>query len=147
MNYEVGSILLAEKYQLPTSIKDKFFIIIGHTNDNYNLLSMTTSQIYFSQSIIKHGLIEDRDLRVYCFLANKVIGRNGFAFRKNTIVSQRNNIHQFSADKINKCNMILQDVLIDEELVNLVYSFLTYKGTLQSHKSVLDNLLIDKIGE
>lgn len=145
MNYEVGSILLAKNYQLPTAIKDKFFIIIGKKCEDYHLLSMTTSKIYFSESLIKHGVIKDRELRFYCFLANKVIGKNGFYFRKNTIVSQRSNIHQFSLDEINQRDMIFQDVLIDSELIELVYSFQSYKGTPKAYKEIFDIVLSEKI--
>ena len=43
-----------DNYQLPTKVKDNFFIVIGFTENEISLLSMTTSQLYFSPSFIKH---------------------------------------------------------------------------------------------
>jgi len=57
MTYSTGAILLIKDYQLPTKVKDKFFIVIGESKNEYNLFSMTTSQIYFDESMIKHGII------------------------------------------------------------------------------------------
>ena len=43
---------------------------------------MTTSQIYFNESLIKHGVIKDRELSVYCFKAKRIIGEKTFILRK-----------------------------------------------------------------
>jgi len=123
MTYPLGSILLVFDYQLPTTIKDKFFIVIGENKHKYNLLSMTTSQIYFDPKFIRHGVIKDRNMSVYCFECGKIIGKNGFYFHKNTIVSHRSNIHCFTKEKIAKLNIQLQDILLKEEFANLIYSF------------------------
>lgn len=145
MSYAIGSILLAKDYQLPTKISDKFFIVIGVSANDYYLMSMTTSQIYFDASLITHGVIQDRELKVYCFLANQVIGKNGFYFKKHTIVSQRSNIHRFSEEKIKESQMELKDILLDSELIELLYCFQKHKDTKPPHKEILDRILSEMI--
>ena len=139
MTFEIGSILLVKDYQLSTKVKDKFFIVIGHSEHETHLMSMTTSQIYFDVSLIKHGLIVDREMSVYCFEKGKVIGKNGFAFRKHTFVSHRNNIHGFSPEKINSLNVENIDCLIREELTDLIYS--VYQKSPPKYMHVFENIL------
>lgn len=141
MTYDIGTILLAPNYQLPTAIKDKFFIVIGFDEDGYHLLSMTTSKIYFDPSLIKHGKIVDRDMCVYCFKKGKIIGENGFCFYKDTIVSLRKNVYPFTEQKISALNMVIQDVLIKEEIIQLLYCFLHHKDTVDKHKKIFDKIL------
>ena len=144
MTFEVGSILLVKDYPLPTKVKDKFFIVIGYSDAEICLLSMTTSQIYFDTSLIKHGLIVDRDMSLYCFEQGKVIGKNGFAFHKHTFISHRNNIHEFSLQKINFLNVEHKDCLTKQELTDLIYSI--YKKSPPKYKDVFEKIL-DEIAE
>ena len=141
MNFETGTIILIKDYQLPAQVKDKFFIVVAATEQDITLMSMTTSQIYFDSSIIKHGVIKDRDLSVYCFLKGKIIGQKGFSFNKNTIISHRNNVHEFSAKKFTNLKMECKDCLIKEEIVNLIYSFYSYSGTSKKHKQFFGEIL------
>jgi hypothetical protein len=141
MTYPIGSILLIKNYQLPSTRKDKFFIVIGEKENEYNLLSMTTSIIYFKEELIRHGKIEDRDISVYCFEKDKVIGKQGFSFLKHTIISHRTNIHHFTSQKIAALQVELLDILTDEELQNLIYSFYKYKGTPKKHVGFFEELL------
>ena len=122
MKFEVGSILFISNYPLPTKVKDKFFIVIGHFENEISLLSMTTSKIYFDPILIKHGLIQDRDLSLYCFEKDRVIGQNGFAFRKHTFVTHRKNILEFPIGKINSLDVNCLDCLIKQELKDLIYN-------------------------
>jgi len=145
--FEPGSILLAKNYQLPTKVKDKFFIVLGTQGNRTILLAMTTSQIYFDSSLIKHGVIKDRDMSVYCFEKDRVIGKNGFSFHKNTIVSQRFNILPYSAEKIKSLNMEYMDCLTKEEIINLVYSFYTYAGVQKKYIPIFENILHELIEE
>ncbi len=145
MTYPLGSILLVRNYQLPTTIKDKFFIVIGESEGEYNLLSMTTSQIYFDPALIRHGVIKDRDMSVYCFEHDRVIGENGFSFHKNTIVSHRSNIHSFAIEKIAKLNIEPLDVLLKEELRNLIYSF--YRANVSNKYKQLFERILNEICE
>jgi len=141
MTYELGSILLVYDYQLPTKTKDKFFIVIGYCENEVSLLSMTTSQVYFDSALIRHGLIEDRDLSVYCFEKNRVIGQNGFAFHKHTFVSHRNNIHIFSEKRMNTLNVEYKDCLTKTELMDLIYSI--YKKSPFKYKDIFEKILTE----
>ena len=141
--YPIGTILLAKNYKLPTAVKDKFFIVLATEGDKLSLLSMTTSKIYFNTALVSHGVVRDRDVSVYCFKSGVVIGKNGFAFRKDTIVSHRNNIHQVSEDRFKKLDIEVMDCLVKEELVNLIYSFYKYKFIDERYKSVLEDVLRD----
>lgn len=143
MNYTPGTILLIRDFRLPSQEKDKFFIVLGSDENGIRLLSMTTSKIYFDVSLLKHGPITDRDLSVYCFEAKRVIGQNGFFFRKHTVVSHRQNIHYFGADRFAAYKIEFQDILLKEELIDLLYSFYTYKGTKKKDKKILETLLSD----
>jgi len=143
MTYPIGAILLIRGYQLPTKVKDKFFIVVSEEKNEYNLLSMTTSQVYFDESMITHGIIKDRDMSLYCFEEGRIIGKNGFAFRKNTFVSHRSNIHHFTGEKIEKLNIEVKDELTSEEIINLVYSFYSYKGTAKKYKEIFEQILND----
>ena len=140
MTFPLGSILLVADYQLPTTKKDKFFIVIVESKDEYNLLSMTTSQIYFDTALIKHGVIKDRNMSLYCFEHDRIIGKNGFSFRKDTIVSHRSNIHCFTKEKIAKLDIRFQDVLLKKEFENLIYSF--YQSDISNkHKKMFEQIL------
>ena len=142
MTFPLGSILLVFDYQLPTTTKDKFFIVVGENKDEYNLVSMTTSQIYFDPALIRHGVIKDRSMSLYCFEHDRIIGKNGFYFQKNTIVSHRSNIHCFSKEKISKLNIQFQDTLLKEELENLIYSF--YQSDISNkHKKMFEQILTE----
>ena len=142
MTYSLGSILLVRNYQLPMTVKDKFFIVIGRKENDYNLISMTTSRIYFDPALIGHGVIKDREMSVYCFECGRVIGKNGFSFHKHTIVSHRSNIHIFTMEKIAKLNVELQDILLKEEFENLVYSF--YRSNISNkYKKSFEQILND----
>jgi hypothetical protein len=141
MNFEVGSILLVKDYKLPTEIKDKFFIVIGKYENEINLLSMTTSQLYFDESLIKHGVIRDREMSVYCFEQNTVIGRKGFAFHKNTFIYHERSIHSFTTKKLNTLNIEYLDRLLKEEIIELIYSF--YKKTPSKFKKVFEKILVE----
>lgn len=144
MTYPLGAIILIKKYQLPTEEKDKFFIVIGKQGHDYNLLSMTTSQFYFSPELIKGGVInKDSGASMYCFEARKVICENGFSFSKPTFISHNNNIHQFSFDLLNAYNVELKGILFKEELKDLIYSFYQYKRTPRKHKEILELILQD----
>lgn len=123
-------------YKLPTTIKDKFFIVLATKGNSMSLLSMTTSKIYFDTSLVKH-----RDISVYCFKSGVIIGQNGFSFRKDTVVSHRNNIHQVSEDKLNTMDIELRDCMLKDELVNLIYSFYKYQYIDDKHKAILENVL------
>lgn len=142
MTYPLGSIILIKDYQLPTEKKDKFFIIIEKNDDDYNLLTMTTSQFHFSPDIIKHGVInKDEGAAMYCFERGRVIGVNGFSFRKHTFVNHNSNIHQFSFEQLNHYTVEVMDTLIKKELEDLIYSFYQYKGTPRKYKAVLESIL------
>lgn len=139
--YPIGSILLAKNYKLPTTIKDKFFIVLAAQEDSVSLLSMTTSKIYFDTSLVKHVVIRDRDVSVYCFKSGVVIGQNGFSFRKDTIVSHRSNIHQVSEKKLRILDIEVMDCMIKDELINLIYSFYKYKYIDDKYKIILEDVL------
>jgi hypothetical protein len=141
MNFEVGSILIVRDYKLPTKIKDKFFIVIGKGENEITLLSMTTSQVYFDTSLIKHGEIIDRDMSIYCFEKHKVIGINGFAFHKNTFIYHKRSIHSFSAEKLNALSIECLDCLIKGEIIELIYSF--YKKTPLKFKGIFEKILFE----
>jgi len=141
MIYETGTILLIKNYQLPSKVKDKFFIVLGTIDNRTILLSMTTSQVYFDSSLIKHGIIRDRDISVYCFEKGRAIGKNGFSFHKNTFISQRSNILSFSLEKIDNLTIEYIDCLTKEETVNILYSFYKYEGTANKYKSFLEEIL------
>ena len=140
MTFPLGAILLVLNYQLPTTVKDKFFIVIAENKDEYNLLSMTTSQIYFDPSLIKHGVIKDRDMSLYCFERGRIIGKNGFCFIKDTIISHRFNIHFFTKEKIAKLNIQCLDILLKEEIKDLLYSFY-HSNISNKNKKVLEQIL------
>ena len=143
MIFEVGSILLVRNYKLPGKIKDKFFIVLGITDTQITLMSMTTSQVYFDESLIKHGVIKDRDLSLYCFEKNRIIGKNGFYFHKNTFISQRSNIFIFNMEKINSLTIEYMDCLTKEETINLIYCFYKHPGVSQKYKEVFANILTE----
>jgi len=146
MIFEAGTILLIKNYQLPTKAKDKFFIVLGTIDNVAVLMSMTTSQVYFDSSLIRHGIIKDRDISIYCFEKGKIIGNNGFYFQKNTFVSQRSNILNFSMEKIDTLDVEYLDCLTKEETVNLLYSFYKYEGIAKKYKVFLEEVL-NKLSE
>jgi len=78
---------------------------------------------------------------LYCFEKGRIIGKNGFAFRKSTFVSHRFNIHKFTAGKIGELDIEVKDELTNEEIVNLVYSFYSYKGTAKKNKEIFEQIL------
>lgn len=144
MIYPLGSIILIKGYKLPTEEKDKFFIVIDKKENEYNLLSMTTSQFYFSEDIIQHGVInKDTGASMYCFPKDQVIGFNGFAFSKHTFINHNSNIHKFSFELLGNYTVEVKDTLINKEFEDLVYSFYQYKGTPQKHKAILEAILKD----
>jgi hypothetical protein len=143
MTYPLGSILLVRNYRLPTTVKDKFFIVIGENGNEFNLLSMTTSKIYFDGALIRHGVIKDRELSVYCFERGRVVGKKGFCFHKNTIVSHRSNIHIFTIEKIAALNIEVMDILLKPELENLIYSF--YQSNIPNKYKKLFEDILNKI--
>lgn len=139
--FELGSILLVRNYRLPTKVKDKFFIVIGIADEGITLMSMTTSQIYFDSALIKHGTIKDRDMSIYCFIKEKIIGKAGFYFRQNTFISHRANILSFSIEKVNSLTIEYMDCLTKEETINLVYSFYGYVGLPKKYKNIFEKIL------
>ena len=140
ISYPLGSILLIRDYQLPTKIKDKIFIVIGKNENKFNLLSMTTSQIYFDPTLIKHGVIKDREMSLYCFESGKIIGEKGFSFHKNTIVSHRSNIYRIDSEKIATLNIEILDILLKQEFINLIYSF--YQSNVPNkYKKLFEQIL------
>lgn len=142
MTYPPGSIILVKGYKLPTEEKDKFFIVIDQKGDDYNLLSMTTSQFYFPESIITHGVINrNSGASMYCFKKGQVIGVNGFSFRKHTFINHNGNIHQFSFELLGSYPVEVMDMLTDNEFQNLIYSFYRYKGTSRKYKTILEAIL------
>ncbi len=141
--FPIGAILLVEDYRLPTTTKDKFFIVLGVEGENLHLLSMTTSKIYFDTSLLKHGVIVDRDMSVYCFEQNRPVGEKGFCFRKHTIISHRSNIHRFSSEQLASYKITVCDCLIKQELIDLLYSFFKYRGTKNKDKRIFENLLAE----
>jgi len=141
MTFNIGSIILIKDYRLPTIIKDKFFIVVGLIGDTVTLTSMTTSKFYADQSLIRHGVIKDRDYSVYCFKANQVIGKNGFYFRKNTFVPHRSNLLKFPLDKIRQLNIEYIDCLTTQEIINIVYSFYKYEYTPKIYKDIFETIL------
>jgi hypothetical protein len=116
---------------------------VAATEQNITLMAMTTSQIYFDDSLIKHGVINDRDLSVYCFPKDKAIGQNGFSFNRNTIISHRWNVHEFSTKQFIALNIEYKDCLIKEEIVNLIYSFYSYSGIPKKHKQLFEKILFE----
>ncbi len=142
MTYPLGTIILVKNYKLPTEEKDKFFIVIDKKGDEYNLMSMTTSQFYFSEDIIKHGVInKDTGASMYCFKKDQIIGVNGFAFRKHTFINHNSNIHQFSFEVLGSYTVETIDILTNKELQSLIYSFYQYKGTPKKYKSIIESIL------
>jgi hypothetical protein len=142
MTYPIGSILLFEKYKLPTKEKNKYFIVIEQEFGVCNLLSMTTSKFFFSADLIKHGTINRESLAsVYCFESGKVIGEKGFSFDKHTFVNHNSNIHEFSFEKLSQHKIDVKDKLIKDELVNLLYSFCKYRGISKKLKIKVENIL------
>lgn len=142
MTYPIGSIILIKQYQLPTEIKDKYFIVLEKEGNEYNFLSMTTSKFYFSPLLIKRGIInKDGGASMYCFEKNQVIGKNGFSFPLHTFVNHNSNIHQFSFELLSEYEVQVLDILIDKELIELLYSFLKYKGTPRKYKPFLESVL------
>ena len=139
--FPVGSILLIHDYNLPTTTKDKFFIVLGSEQNSLQLLSMTTSKIYFDAKLLKHGPIIDGELSVYCFPQGRKIGKNGFAFQKHTIISHRGNIHRFSPEQLAKYKIRVCDCLVKQELIDLLYSFFKYRGTKNKDKQIFERLL------
>jgi len=142
MIYPIGSILLLEKYKLPTEEKDKFFIVIEQEIGIYNLLSMTTSKFYFSSNLIKHGVInQGSGASMYCFEKDRIIGENGFSFKKHTFVNHNSNIHEFSLEKLSQNKIEIKDKLLMNELQDLIYSFYQYRGIPKNMKVKLENIL------
>lgn len=140
MNFEVGSIILIKNYPLSSEIKDKFFIVLSKTEKELNLLAMTTSQIYFNAPI-KHGKIIEGDASFFCFEKRKIIGKNGFSFKQDTIISNRTNIHAFTNERLEKHEIEYKDCLIDKEFIDLIYSFYSYKGIPKKYKEIFEKML------
>lgn len=141
--YKVGDILLIEDYPLPTKDKDKFFIVIGLNKDEFHLLSMTTSQLYFDTSLVKYGEIVDRELSGFCFPAGYVAGLNNFSFKKHTFISHRHSIREHDDKFISNLHVKYQDHLKNKELGDLVYSFYKSEKVKRSYKSCLENVLVE----
>ncbi|WP_065218450.1 MULTISPECIES: hypothetical protein [Butyricimonas] len=139
--YNIGDILLVENYPLPSEYKDKFFIVIGNMETGYQLLSMTTSQLYFDISLVKHGEIVDRELSGFCFPAGHVIGINNFCFNKHTFLSHRGSIREHDDNFLSKFNVVRVDHIKDDELEDLVYSFYKSEKVKRKYKPSLENVL------
>ncbi|MCM1041792.1 MAG: hypothetical protein NC396_05110 [Bacteroides sp.] len=139
--FPIGSILLIHDYHLPTATKDKFFIVLGTEGDNLHLLSMTTSKIYFDAGLLRHGLIVDRDMSVYCFEQGRKIGEKGFCFHKHTIISHRSNVHRLSPAQLASYEIKVCDRLVKQELIELLYSFFKYRGTKNKDRRLFESLL------
>lgn len=146
MTYSIGSILLIRKYKLPTKEKDKYFIVLDQDKDICNWLSMTTSQFYFSQELIKHGVINQGSLSsMYCFKQGQVIGIDGFAFPKHTFINHNSNIFEFREDKLSEYMIEVKDILINNEFKDLLCSFYKCRGTSKKDKLKIKNIF-DKLG-
>jgi len=104
---------------------------------------MTTSKMYFDVSLLKHSIIQDRNLSIYCFLKDKIIGKSGFCFHKNTFISHRFNIHSFDNNTLSSFDIEYKDCLTKKELLGLVYSFYKYNGTQRKYKSLFEKILSD----
>lgn len=141
--YNIGDILLIEDYPLPTEDKDKFFIVIGNLETGYQLLSITTSKLYFDVSLVKYGEIVDRELSGFCFPANHVIGVNNFYFKKNTFLSHRSSLKEHDNAFLARFNVRYIDHLKDNELGDLVYSFYKSEKTKRKYKPTLESVLED----
>lgn len=139
--YKIGDILLIEDYPLPTQEKDKFFIVIGFHKDEFHLLTMTTSQLYFDLSLVQYGEIIDRELSGFCFPAGHIIGLNNFAFKKHTFISHRHSIREHSDEFLSHFHVKYQDHLRNKELGDLVYSFYKNEKVKRSYKPELEHIL------
>lgn len=138
--YELGSIICIRNF-LPQKEKgDKLFIVLGLVGDSLNLMGISTSKIYFDESLLRPGKIVDRDNSFYCFFKGQIIGKNNnFCFFSNTIFSLQSKPIEFTQDKLASYTIDLKDTLIDSELYELIYF---YKSNIQSkYVSYFDNIL------
>ena len=141
--YKVGDILLIEDYPLPTQNKDKFFIVIGQNKDEFHLLSMTTSQLYFDTSLVKYGEIVDRELSGFCFPAGYIVGLNNFSFKKHTFISHRHSVREHNDEFLSRFQVKYQYHLKNEELRDLIYSFYKSEKVKRAYKPLFENILFE----
>ena len=72
MTYPLGSILLILDYQLPTTVKDKFFIIVGENKDEcFTKEKMAGLNIQFQDVLFK----EELENLIYSFYQSNISNR------------------------------------------------------------------------
>lgn len=143
--FEVGDIICVRDFlkgRKPNG--DKLFVVLGKTDDR-NLNVISTSQIYFDETLIKDGKITDGVSSFYCMPKGKIVGMHGFQFKKDTIFSMQSNIITFNNEKYEQYKIDVMDRLFPQRTRDLLRFFLEqpqnkYKNILQEALNELNNI-------
>lgn len=131
--------------------KDKFMVVILQVNSNAIIAPLTTSQDYIpdehkGQRCVIH--LPSR-LHCYCIPHSLKIGKNGFAFSKDTYIQVQANLMKRSVSDLKaKYEMngsaILKDQLTDNEYSDLLYciykSEFVPRGIRRSLEPIIEQL-------
>ncbi len=133
-----GNLLLIRNFELRSGeTKDKFLIVLADINSSSKIVaSFTTSQAYINPKDIKPGCIKTATKHCYHFPKGRIIGENGFCFKKDTYVFLFDNVKEFDIQRLQTKYPYDQiDVmcrLSDEEYCNLLYC--AYQGIFVTQK-------------
>lgn len=143
---EPGSIIHIENYLFPDgSSKNKYVIVLHVYEDLVHILyTLPSSQIRNTQSKTNHGCINNSYFSHYTFVAERVIGKNGFKFPKDTFVYFRDNIRSSQIADFSKYidnNMLeIKDVLTSEEYDRLIKCCTKSNLIARKHKKIFEEI-------
>lgn len=136
---ERGDIIIIKDY-LKVNRPDKpnkIFIVIANIDGSYSVLSAVTSQIYFNENI-KYGIIKfGNEGKLFCFPSGHIIGKNGFAFKKDTFIYLSYNIKRLTQEQLSLYNIEIKDRINDDiynELIEFLYPAIKGKEKQHIHK-------------
>ena len=71
-----GSILLILDYKLPTTVKDKFFVVVGENKDEYNIHCFTKEKMAELNILFQDVLLkEELENFIYSFYQSNISNR------------------------------------------------------------------------
>jgi hypothetical protein len=139
----IGEIIHIKNFQLPNKVKNKFFVVLYEDNDDAIVVSMTTSKVYISDEQRIPGTIKTTTQHLYFIPKNKVVGTNGFSFRKDTFLLTFNNTYETQKEelKLTYPDIEVMCKLTDKEFLELAYCFYKSPYVSRKHKRKLEPII------
>jgi hypothetical protein len=141
----VGDLIHIENYQLPSEVKNKYFIVLYRNNEESIVVAMTTSKVYIREEFKIPGIIKTDSQHLYFIPKNKIIGRNGFYFKKDTFILTFNNAFNTDIEllKSTYSEIEIKCKLLDSEFLEIIYCFYKSPYVSKRHKRMLEPIIED----